>query len=391
MSDSQPPDGGPSAPGSRPRRAVSWTVRALGEQDLQGWSDVVKPFAPAVSGASSRQAGGVEYYRWKLLEGPQGPATAFVADGPGGIVGTNGATPKPMWVLGQEVGGTELCDLYVRPQHQGEGMSTRLLREVTQASLDRGQQIVYSTPNHLALPVEQKIGYLLANKARVVSLIRPLVFAPVIARQVLQRWSGERPALSATVRLASAFAGPLAEGLYGARYRWRVRDPGGVVRVPAFPVDTTALWHRVRQHFDFAVDRTPELLNWRYLTHPDRDRYRIFAARSGGDGCLAYGVSKIEPGRELNTVHLADFVADPTRPEVFNDLVTAMLADGREAGAQLALTWVVAGSSQHRALVGLGFRWYADVPVVVFGSDSGQDVFRRAERWYFTLGDSDNI
>lgn len=361
------------------------------DRDLQGWSDVVKPVAAAVANPSSRQNGGVEYYRWKLRAGPDGPATAVVAEARTGVVGINGATLKPMWVLGAEVPGAELCDLYVRPQHQGEGMSSRLLRRVTQESLDRGRSIIYGTPNEVALPIEQKVGYLLADRARVVSLVRPLVFAPVLARQLHERLTSERRGLGAAIRLTSALAGPLAGGLYSARYGWRVRRPGSVARVIEFPADVTALWHRVRADFDFAVDRTCEHLTWRYLDHPDRDRYRIFAARPEGGACQAYGVSKIESGRALSTVHLADFVSDPGQPELFKDLVSTMIRDGRDAGAQLALTWAVAGSAHCEALLALGFRHYADIPVIVFGSDLGQQAVRRAERWHFTLGDSDNI
>lgn len=202
-----------------------------------------------------------EFFRWKHHDNPFGRSPAFVADAGGALVGFR-ILMRWRWRAGdRRWGAVRAVDTATHPDHQGQGIFTRL----TLGAVDglRGDaDLIFNTPNDKSRPGYIKMGW--ADVGTVPVALRPR--RPLrVARGIREaRVGASEVAVPCTLPPASAaFADPAAV----AGLLERVADGDGRL----------------------CTDRSVDYLRWRYAQAPGLD-YRHVAVRRGGELVgLAFG------------------------------------------------------------------------------------------------------
>jgi hypothetical protein len=278
-------------------------------------------------------------WRWRLREGPDGPALAYVLTSGDRLVGHQAHIPARVWVRGERLRIGHGCDTMVIPEFRGRG-GMRLLMEAFLSS-DHGFDLRMSYPK----------GGLMERYGGG----RPLgVFGH------WTRWSRRGSGLPAPARLALGAASRAYGSLASMPSpRLEVEDlgePGAAV--DDLDADAAGFAPCVRV-------RDSAYVRWRWLEHPG-PRWHVRAIRRGGrlDGWVVYGARDEHYGR---VGLVADLLArdSATTRALLHDAFVTLLRSGfvrRPHGAR-----VICGALSARA---------------------GGDV-ERLESWYLTLGDTD--
>jgi hypothetical protein len=193
----------------------------------------------------------VEMWRWRYLRSPGGPATVFVAEENGDIVGHVGDVPVPGYALGKRVLIRVAGDLMVRADRRNRGISGRMQQEL--AGLFRSEPVVLRFPSdHIARMVAAK-GGTPAFVERMPSWVSP----PTRGRGGL-RLPGRM--------LPTRVAGTLAMALHNMVTR---RPPSGVsIDELDLDDDVDDLVTDLAGIAPFLIARDRRYLRWRWLDQP---------------------------------------------------------------------------------------------------------------------------
>lgn len=136
------------------------------------------------------------------------------------------------------------------------------------------------------------------------------------------------------------------------------------------------------------ADRRARALQWRYREHPGRT-YRVGLARSTGGELRGWAVLRIGAFEGTPACLVCDWLAEP---EVEGDLVRWAIEWAEAAGVRRVVHLLPPGCDSFRSLQELGFRVRPSSLVLVGRSyDGAYPAAFWAERWYYTLGDTDLV
>jgi GNAT superfamily N-acetyltransferase len=210
-------------------------------------------------------------FAWKHFEGPWGPSAMWVATVDGRIVGFR-AFVRWQFVepSGEIVRAVRAVDTATDPEHQGQGIFTRLTLGALDALGAEGNRLVFNTPNRYSLSGYLKMGW--RNLGRLPVAVRPArvrgLPALLRARVAASRWS-----------LPSESGEPAAAV---------VEDAHAIARLLADQPVRPALLTR----------RTPEFLRWRYGFVPLHYRAQTLGG-SPEDGVAFYRLRQRGPAVEI--------------------------------------------------------------------------------------------
>jgi hypothetical protein len=304
-------------------------------------------------------------WRWRLREGPDGPALAYVLVSGDRLVGHQAHIPAHVWVRGERLRIGHGCDTMVVPEFRGRG-GMRLLMEAFLSS-DHGFDLRMSYPNEYSGGLMERYGG-----------GRPLGALGHWARWS-RRGSGLRGPARVVIGAASRAYGSLASM---PRPRLEVEDLGEPgAEVDDLDADAAGFAPCVRV-------RDAAYVRWRWLEHPG-PRWRLRAVRREGrlEGWVVYGAREERYGRVGLVADLLARDAATTRALVQDAFVT-LAAEGCPS---VTCQCVDPRSWAGRALLRSGFVRRPHGARVICGALSpraGGGV-ERLESWYLTLGDTD--
>jgi GNAT superfamily N-acetyltransferase len=266
-----------------------------------------------------------DWFEWKHLQSPFGPALIHLAWVPGadmpiGVVAL-GCT-RTTASSGGTVPTAFIYETFTLPQFRGRGVLTQLLRHVEQTAAADGVAAVFALPNPMAQPGYQRANYTPVLPVR--GWVRPTARAMADLRRLRQLVSSQQfrsdlPQSASTAGLSNAVPLPtIHTDRDESVWRWRI---GGqpvssydVLRLPAgWAVIRTGRRGTLREIQILSLLRDPgrrtplrELLKAAYRSVKERADLVSFLSM-GHDQSRHLVSAGFAPVRVVNTVHLRSF------------------------------------------------------------------------------------
>jgi hypothetical protein len=166
-----------------------------------------------------------------------------------------------------------------------------------------------------------------------------------------------------------------------------------VVKVDVVPPDLGSLYEQVRAEKQCLTRRDYRYLNWRYVQNPARADYELWTARRAGR-LLGLMVLKPASGLAPDAATIADWLVPEHDGAAGDALLAAAVRRQQQQGKQRLMTVFPTWSHESRALQQRGFVWTPSanwlqrrlVHNICIPQVTAEFL---AERWWFTLGDSD--
>jgi GNAT superfamily N-acetyltransferase len=265
---------------------------------------------------------------WKYFSNPLGTAAVGIATADGRVVSLAAGVPKLIRVGSQTLLAFELGDFITAPAFRKRGLFSTLIRMICEEAKRRGAAFVYVRPNEGSFHILTKD----LSFQEVQKLDERRFVAPSVA---LERKTGVPAALPR--RLGADW---VARRTLLPRAFPNIRlEP-----VTRFGPEVDEWWAAVGPKFPFALVRSHQYLNWRYIDCPSP--YRSLAAFRDGRfaGYLTSFLFQRSP-----TGYILDLVTDPDDKEAAGELLRCGLNGMLDRGAATVLTWTVHSSSSSAA------------------------------------------
>lgn len=254
------------------------------------------PLLEAVWGKPSDEA----YWRWKYFDAPF-PTKAAVVEDQGRIIGLNGCWLRPAWLRGRTVHPAMIVDTMLHPDYRRS--------EATRALLDFFLELaraddVFGFTNPLSHAYYTKH----LDPAACHTLALPIRFSMI-------NWGAlfrGRPWLARPLGGLSRLANRLRPG----------GEPGAgltVTAVEKIGPEFDRLWQEGRGDYYWVLDRSADILHWRFLEAPGRP-FTIWTAREGERLVGYLAVNRTTVG-ERHKALLLDYFIPGGRTDVFAALI----------------------------------------------------------------------
>jgi GNAT superfamily N-acetyltransferase len=317
---------------------------------------------------------------WRYLDRPGDVARIAVAEADGRIVGAQPSHEIDLRVRDEPVRGALLLDVMTHPGYRRRGVFAGVVDTVRRASLERGVQILMTTPNGDAAH-----GFERLQAWRCLGEMIPLV-APISLLSLFTGGLRPRGSTSAPKAGASALR---ARSDPGAGDAPRVEQVSRLDR----PLDD--LCRRFSGLAPCMASRSESFLRWRFSEQAARGyEFFLLAGDAACDGLAVTTRSRLA-GKEV--LLLADLMLPGPRRERRNALLCAVKERAGEAGVAAVVTYVSPGSPLLSLLSSNGFRavprWLRPRAYTVWLS-GGLDRERWTlaidfASWHLSLADSD--
>lgn len=319
-----------------------------------------------------------DYYEWKYYKNPVQMSEMCLVEDNDKIVGMTGIAPKYMKILNQRIISAELCDGFTDPNYQGQGIFSTLLRNILERSLEKGINIIYGTPNKLALPVEKKAGYEIIPYLRLKNFIKPINI-----KQTLE--------LKIKNKLLISLLVPLLNLIYCNFFKMKrakyLNNKIKIRKIVGFDIRIDNFFDNVSKNYDIILERNKKYLNWRYIENPDN--YNIFLAKDN-DKILGYIITKTGSFSNLKVGYIVDFLTINNKV-VFYNLLFEVFREFYEKNVDLVSCWAIKNSFYAKVLLRKGFLPLKNIPVIIYKNEFGRRIIHKNFKWHFTMADSDNI
>jgi GNAT superfamily N-acetyltransferase len=310
-------------------------------------------------------------WAWQYRENPRsdGAPEIWVAREGGRILGQYASMPVRLWWGDREVRASWGMDVFLREEVRGQGVGA-LLFDTWSQNVDVALGLGLTTSSYSLF---QKLGY---RDVGPVPFYRKILDpAAVLARRV--------------GRAAATIAGPLLGAALRSLNPEAPEGGAGVAVRPAtgFGPEYDRLWARARSSYAMCVRRDAAYLEWKYERCPHR-RYARWEARRGDD-LVGFAVSRHEDYRGLRLGWITDVFAEASDGAARQALLSAVLADFRQARVARAQAFSL-HSGLGNELLRRGFsRGPSPMQFCVRSRAGGNEVLADPGRWHVVFGDSD--
>jgi hypothetical protein len=362
--------------GHPPRRKAlgNWAVTPFEPADLPA---LARFFKRNYTGPESY--GSMGLFHWKIFDNYAGPGMIRLIKDEGRIISVLSATPKLLYLMGQERKVAELCDALTDSNYRRQGLFALLDNQVTRDVMGSGIPFIYGTPNRIALPGhEKKANYRTIPGIKLKSLIVPLDPARMLDNK--NRW------------LISKYASAVFSSLALIYFLWKklILNAGSLLPEECrdVPEGWDDFWEKARSRYDFILARSKRAIHWRYIENPNR--YRFYVLRENGR-IVAYLISRIMHDANVTSLVIADYLCLPGRERDLVALLFRGLDDAQQSGAAKINAWCPEESPYLPVLKRFGFIERSEIPVIAYHNDFAVSLQKSCHRWHFTIGDSDNV
>jgi len=316
-------------------------------------------------------------WQWEYEQNPFGaPIIALAKEGPK-VVAQEAFYCVPMKAGEQRVAGAQSIDTMTDAAYRGQGIFKRLALMTLEVGKERQLSLFYGFPNKSSYN-----GYVNRFGWTDVGHIPRWV-------KVLDLSSALRARLKSPLfcRLLGTLALPILRLYFRGSQQ---RDANfHLERVIRFGEETDVLWQGLRSRFAFAVERSSQYLNWRYIDHPSAG-YQGFFLKQEKRICGFAVVRLAELDYRLGSIgELFVEQWDPKKASIFLRLLLDQL---RAQKAAIVATWTLPHSPLISALRNNGFRLRSThQPLIAISPDGSipSERLTRLNDWYITSGDYD--
>lgn len=259
------------------------------------------------------------FFRWRFGENPLGsslPDYLLAWDG-GNLVGQMGALRDRMYVDGEWHDCLWLVDLIVDPAHRGSLAALRLF----QAAMKRCGLVLAVGAGPNLLPLYRALKWTLQPVAGTYFSIGRLGGL----LQLAEAAEGPAPAWKRAVPLTNPAFG-LAQ-LAGCM--WRPNSEVHVDAVNEFGAGTDELLQELTPALGISTYRSAAVLQWKFFGRPGGKHF-VVAARDARGGLRGYAAVKLMRRGDVVWGEIADLMAHPEEPAVFQSLLRTAVKRCRE-------------------------------------------------------------
>jgi GNAT superfamily N-acetyltransferase len=280
-----------------------YTLRAFESADRDAFLDL---YAEVMGGDRDDR-----WFEWKYAANPSlDHVPIFVAETDGQVVGACAFFALELAIEGEDYLALQASDVMVDPEHQGNGLFTRLLADAM-ARYERGEpSFMFGFPNEISRRVHMKNDWkAVGDHPTAYRVQRPAALAGSQTGSTLEQVGG-------------ALAGPVASGYYWVQdARISTAPAVSVVDHHAIPVATLATLAERGPHPGIHARRDEEFYDWRF-DNPDWD-YTAYVAERDGDPAAAV-VTGRSVDQPVTITNVTDVV--PAPEEASGESLDALLA-----------------------------------------------------------------
>jgi hypothetical protein len=166
-------------------------------------------------------------------------------------------------------------------------------------------------------------------------------------------------------------------------------------QISLFDERVDEFWDRIKNSYDYILERKKEYLNWRYLD-PRAGSYRVTQAETS-DKVVGYSVLRINRLQPSNPRgYIVELLAEPGRLDAVDTLLREATQYFRESGINAVYSSQFENHPYFRIYRKYGFVSYANDSLFLWlTEDIGKDIIKlrntRVERTHFSNGDEDEI
>lgn len=316
---------------------------------------------------------------WKLQRCPAGIGLVALASSPEAehsVIGLNAFQPTRLKIGQKRILAFQSMDTVVDPVARGQGVFTRLIQTFYAAADQHGGAALYGVASRTSAPgFFNKLGWTRLGSA-------PFLIKPLRAGYFARRLMGRVGSIFDSLPLSIAEVDP---------------DPR-IRRIERFGPEVDSLWDAFAAKIPCAVDRTHEMLNWRFADHPAA-HYETLAVDSPDGALRAFVTWHLARNKHGGTIgYIMEAMGKPDANLEVARLITAAVAEMRHSGADVVLAWSAPHAPNYKAFRRAGFWPMPDKirPIeLYFGARAlmpeATPVVAGAEAWYISYFDSDTV
>jgi len=288
-----------------------------------------------------------EFLEWQYYRNPAGTAKGWVAKHDGNVIANYTAIPHKLYVKGQIELSWRVQDVITHPDHRGMGLYSKL-SDAANMFLQRED-----FPVNFTFPNEKSHQAFIRRK-----WINP---------HRIPLWILHKPQKVKDARITLHME-PISE----------------------FTGADESIWKNYRQNAHFALERSADYLNWRYMQNP-RGGYSPFRVTDGAKSAICI-FKKYETGLGDNFSHLIDCFYEDGFSQL-EGIVLYFIGYSKKQGTTLASAWSQPNSELAGYLKKHGFeldehitRWLV---LNINSTKLNEDEICEFSNWHISMGDTD--
>jgi hypothetical protein len=282
-----------------------------------------------------------DFWKWKYLDVPGGPAIAGLVVDRKGIQCHSGGIPKGIVIGGKVYKCLEGVDLCQDREHSTMEMLIEAIKCKNKQAVERGIEAAFSFPLesiYETLIRDFEYRDLQIKTTRFVSVLEPRSFFRQTRRAFPKKIAYQL----------------LTSGSKRAQERTKLMSDGYTVDiVNHFDPDVSDFFLQAAEDFDIVVVRNQEYLNWRYADMR-AGAFSILLAKHSTK-VAGYLVLKTEGEGETKACYIVDMLVSPEQSDVANLLLVEALQHASRSNAIALHSWMLRDHAYSSAFKEMGF------------------------------------
>ncbi|MBC2696163.1 MAG: GNAT family N-acetyltransferase [Desulfobacteraceae bacterium] len=317
-----------------------------------------------------------DYWNWKYFQNPAGQHMIIVALDKDKIVGATGTIPVRFKVGSNEIIASQAIDLVLLPQYRGRRTFFTIEKIARKECIDNNVKFNY--------------GFTIKKTYRIATKF--LGFEGVYPISNMTKVLNPSPYLRQKIRvgLLASPLGYVAKQVLNAFNRRKLSAFPGLTtgKISRFDSRFDDLWSKEADHYEVAVIRDSQYLNWRYVECPAL--YKIYSARENGSikGFIVLGCFQ----EDIKRGRIVDIFVEKGRKDIADVLIARGINYFIEECIDVITCWMLEQWPIIESLIKRGFvkrETHHDFVVRSYTDEFPNEYFADKSKWYLTMGDSD--
>lgn len=323
--------------------------------------------------------GSMGFFHWKIVDNYIQPGIINLIKDGNRIASTTSVTPKLLVYKGDVINAAEIGDTYTHPDYWRQGMFSLLINQTREDAENKGIHFVYGTPNKLSLPgYQKKANFDIIQNLHLRSLVFPVNISPSIQKR--SHWI--LGSIIGSIFSIFSFIYFKIKNIY-----FFIDKSIVVEEINQIPQDWNDFWKRVKEDYDFIINRNMEAIVWRYLDNPNK--YKLISLRKN-KVIIGYLVFRTIHDDEAKRIVIADYLTLPGEENALYIGINYIIERAFKIGVNQVGLWCVVDSPCYKIFKKKGFLLRGNVPVICYQNEFAERL-KNCTSWHFTIGDSDNI
>jgi hypothetical protein len=331
------------------------------------------------------QATAVDHWRWKYLDFPLKNNITIVSESNDKIIGATHGIFLRIKVGKKRFISQKGADAAVHSEYRRKGVYRNIVR-LKQKMLEKCEYHIayWLTSNPILLKMKWE-----GSEAR--PFPHPLVYLVRIQDidKHLQHNEYDRP----DIVLKVGYIGAKALSTMEPKRTIKKQSEFNITEITKFGFEINGLWDKVKDNYDFIVEKTMDYLNWRYCD-PRGGNYKTLLARDENQ-ILGYIVYKINRYRKEYPIgNIMEVLALPNRSDVVDSLIDVVVKRFDSTSVNIVHAQIIKGHPYEALLKRHGFvnarkKSYLNYSPVALGDELKRFTNAPPDRLNYQYGESD--